>query len=99
MFFYRLFNNNFALANKSIIYMEKGRNAIESILGVLGILSIIVFAYQIFKEIQARTETRIISEDALELLDNPDKAKLLRKAIDEYHRTGDWNKTELNNII
>jgi hypothetical protein len=69
---------------------------LPSILGVFAFFLIIKHFFCVFFK---RTETNIISDEGIKILENPDKKQDLRKAVDEYHRTGDWSKTSLKKII
>ncbi|WP_133549731.1 hypothetical protein [Salegentibacter sp. 24] len=66
---------------------------------MIGIIAIIAVVKYILDLISQNTDTNVISNEGLEILEDPDKKIELRKAVDEYHQTGDWSKTELNSII
>lgn len=74
-------------------------NALDTILGIIGVFSLVTIAYQTFKAMSAKTETNVISDDALKALKDSEKAEKLRKVVEEYHETGDWNKKELETIL
>lgn len=71
----------------------------NKIANMIGIIAILVVVKYILDLISKSTETSVISDKGLEILDDPDRKIELRKAVDEYHKTGDWSKTELNSII
>lgn len=79
--------------------MESNKSTLDNILEVLGILSLVVVAYHAYKEITTKTKTTVISDEGLKALQDPEQAKKLREAVDEYHETGDWDKTELKSIL
>lgn len=79
--------------------MKEIKNALKSILRLLGILSLFVIANQTFRAIINRTETKIISERGLKTLQDPKKAKELRAVIDSYHENGSWQETKLEKIL
>lgn len=72
---------------------------INKIASMIGIIAIIAVVKYIFDLISQNTATNVISNEGLEILEDPKKKVELRKAVDEYHQTGDWSKTELNSII
>lgn len=74
-------------------------NTWDTILGIIGVFSLVTIAYQTFKAISEKTETNVISDDALKALNSPKQAEKLRKVVEEYHETGDWNKKELETIL
>ncbi|WP_299672027.1 hypothetical protein [uncultured Polaribacter sp.] len=79
--------------------MKNSKNILESIIAIVGILSVILFLYHKFKNITFSTETKVISDDGLKAVQNPEKADKLREAVDAYHSTGDWDKTKLKSIL
>ncbi|WMN11725.1 hypothetical protein QYS49_39400 [Marivirga salinae] len=72
---------------------------LDKISKLIGIIVIIAIAKYIWNLIFKKTNTSIISDHGLEILEDPDKKKQLRKAVDEYHETGDWNETQLKSIV
>lgn len=72
---------------------------INKIANMIGIIAIITVVKYILDLISQNSDTNVISNEGLEILEDPDKKIELRKAVDEYHQTGDWSKTELNSII
>ncbi len=79
--------------------MDNNKSILDSVLSILGIFSLVAIAYHTYKTIAEKTETTVISEEALKVIQDPDQAKRLRKAVDQYHDTGDWSKTELESIL
>lgn len=79
--------------------MENNKNTFESVLAIIGILYILGYIYHKVRSINSDTETKVISEDGLKAIQNPDTASQLREAVDDYHDTGDWNKTKLESIL
>lgn len=72
---------------------------INKIANMIGIIAIIAVVKYILDLISQNSDTNVISNEGLEILEDPEKKIELRKAVDEYHQTGDWSKTELNSII
>lgn len=79
--------------------MENNKSTLDSILGLLGILSLVAVVYHAYKAIDSNTETNVISDDALKAIQDPETANMLREAVDDYHDTGEWNKTKLESIL
>lgn len=79
--------------------MGNNKNILDSILGFLGILSLLVIIHHILKALNMNTETNVISDDALKAIKNPETADKLRKAVDDYHDTGKWSETKLDSIL
>jgi hypothetical protein len=79
--------------------MDSNKSTLDSLLGILGILSLVAVAYHTYKTIADKTETNVISDKALKVLQDPKQAEKLREAVDKYHDTGDWSKTELETIL
>jgi hypothetical protein len=79
--------------------MENNKSTLESILTVVGLLSLVIIVVRAYKSLSLNTETNVITEDALKAIQDPDTAEKLREAVDEYHDTGDWNKTKLESIL
>lgn len=79
--------------------MDNNNKTLDSILDVIGILSLVTIVYHAFKSLASETETNVISKDAVKAIQNPTTANQLREAVDKYHDTGDWDKTELKSII
>lgn len=79
--------------------MENNKSTLDSILGLLGIFSLVAIVYHAYKALDNNTETNVISEDALKAIQDPKTANKLREAVDDYHDTGEWNKTKLESIL
>ncbi len=79
--------------------MENNKNNLDSFLGFLGILSLLVVIHQAYKTLNTSTDTNLISNDALKAIQNPETADKLREEVDNYHDTGEWNKTKLESIL
>lgn len=79
--------------------MENNKSILDSILGFLGVLSLLVIIHHVYKALDINTETNVISNDALKAIQNPEKADKLREAVDNYHDTGEWNKSKLESIL
>lgn len=73
---------------------------VDKILAVVGIFIVIALIIAFFKKVNKNTETKIISEDALAALQDPDKKKLIDDAINEsienQKETGVWNDPVVN---
>lgn len=79
--------------------MVQKDNILDNVLGVIGILSLVAIAIHTYKSISKRTETSVISDEALKALNDKNKALELRKVVNEYHSTGKWNQTKLDTIL
>lgn len=79
--------------------MENNKSAIENILALAGLLAIAAIIVRAYKSVSSETETHVISEDGLKAIKDPETADKLREAVDQYHDTGDWKKTELESIL
>ena len=79
--------------------MENNKNTLDSILGFLGILYLLVIAHNVYKALDSNTETNVISGNALKAVKNPETADKLRDEVDSYHDTGEWNKSKLESIL
>jgi len=79
--------------------MTQKDNILDSVLGIIGILSLVAIAIHTYKSISKRTETSVISDEALKALNDKDKALELREVVEEYHSTGKWNKSKLETIL
>lgn len=71
-------------------------NKIANLIGIIAMLTVVKYILSLLSK---NTDTNVISHEGLEILEDPSKKVELRKAVDEYHQTGDWSKTELNSII
>ena len=79
--------------------MENNKNTLDSILGFLGILSLLVIVHNVYKALDTNTETNVISNNALKAIKNPKTAEMLRDEVDNYHDTGKWNEAKLESIL
>jgi hypothetical protein len=79
--------------------MENNKNTLDSILGFLGVLSLLVIVHNVYKALDTNTETNVISNEALKAIQDPDTADKLRDEVDNYHDTGEWNKSRLESIL
>ncbi|GEM_PF-1524677 len=78
--------------------MENNKT-LENILAAIGVLTLAAIVYNGLKSLTSQTETAVISKDAVKAIQNPETAEKLREAVDKYHDTGDWDKTELKSIL
>ena len=44
-----------------------------------------------FKGIRENLSSEIVSEEGKEILQDPERRKRLREAIDSYHKNGNWD--------
>jgi hypothetical protein len=65
----------------------------------IGIVTIIIGIINVLKIINKKTETKIISEKALNVINDKDKAIKLREAINQYHKSHKWNVTEIESYL
>lgn len=73
--------------------------ALDQVANVVGVIAAVAAVIYAFKSINRKTKTDIISDNARRVLKNQAEAQKLRKAIDTYHVTGDWEKTKINEIL
>ena len=71
----------------------------DNILEILGILSLLVIVHHVYKALDNNTETNVISNDALKAIQDPETADKLREEVDNYHDTGEWDKSKLESIL
>ena len=78
---------------------QEDPTTLEQIASVVGIVAAIWAVSELFKSIARKTDTTIISNDARRVLQDKDEAKKLRTAVDTYHATGNWEETDINDIL
>ncbi|SKB48911.1 hypothetical protein SAMN05660776_1360 [Salegentibacter holothuriorum] len=71
----------------------------KSLSDIIGFIAVLTSIFYLVKILLSKTDTNIISNDAREVLDSQDGARQLRHAVDKYHITGDWGKTNINKIL
>lgn len=71
----------------------------NKILESLSIITLITVIYAIYKKIERKTETKIISDEAVEALHDKEKAIKLRKIVNDYHKGNNKWKEEVNSIL
>lgn len=64
-------------------------------------LAVVVILRQLYRFLcwLATDDTVIMSKKARVVIRDRKRSKELRKAIDTYHQTGDWNKTNVFEIL
>ena len=64
-------------------------------------LAVVVILRQLYRFLcwLATDDTVIMTQEARAVVRDQEKSKKLRKAIDTYHLTGDWNKTNVFEIL
>lgn len=55
--------------------------------------------FLLFKKINQRTKTEIISDEAVVVIKNREKVQQLREEIQNYHAHGNWNMEKINSIF
>lgn len=70
----------------------------KNLLDILGILSLVALVYHLLKNLNENTETTVISDNAYNAVQDPQKASELREAVDSYHETGEWDESKLDII-
>ena len=68
----------------------------NKILNAVGILMIIGVILLIIRFINKKTETKLYSDDALDVLQDDDNLKKLEGVVSNYHKSGKWSKVEIN---
>lgn len=61
------------------------------ILTLLGIIVLFTLLSKLFKDIRKNTSNDIVSEEGQEILGDPKKREDLRKAVEHYHKEGNWD--------
>lgn len=79
--------------------MENSKNILDNILEIIGVISITVVASHLIESVLKKTETSVISNQALEAIQDPEKAEKLREQVDKYHQTGNWDTEKLETIL
>jgi len=66
-----------------------------------GSIAIVVILRRLYRFVRLinTDDTVIISKKARAVIRDQEKSKELRKAINTYHQTGDWNKTKIFEIL
>ena len=83
---------NIFVKNRLILYMS------NRLLNTIGIITLIASVAYLIKQINKQTETRLISDEAFDALQDRDNIEELDKIVADYHKTGKWDKTRLQNI-
>ncbi len=66
-------------------------NTIMVILAILGVLIIAAIISRMFKDIKKNTTSDIVSEQGKKVLGDPAKRENLRKAVEHFHKEGNWD--------
>ncbi len=72
----------------------KFKETYYTLIGVIGVLALISIIKSILQD-----DTEIISERAINILKDKEKANELKKIVDKYHQSGSWDKNKLQEII
>ncbi len=70
----------------------------NKLLEFIGLVTIVTVTYAIVKAIEKRTETRIISEKALNTIRNKDKSTELRELVNAY-KSNTLSEKKNSNIL
>ena len=57
---------------------------------IIGVILLII------RFINKKTETKLYSDDALDVLQDDDNLKKLEGVVSNYHKSGKWSKVEIN---
>ncbi|WP_282136030.1 hypothetical protein [Seonamhaeicola maritimus] len=79
--------------------MENNKGFFDTILSILGVLSLFAIIYHVYKTLDSKTETNVISKNGLKAIQDPKNANKLREAVDDYHEKGEWNERKLEAIL
>lgn len=79
--------------------MENKGTFLDNLIDVIGVVSIVALTIHLINNIKKSTETKLISQDGYNAIQDPKKAKKLRKVIDDYHKNGQWDTKEIQSII
>ena len=70
----------------------------NKIINAIGVITLIASVAYIIKKINKQSETRLVSDQAFDALQNSDNVKKLDNVISKYHKTGKWDKAALKDI-
>lgn len=70
-------------------------NRLIDTIGIIALFSSILY---LIKQINKQTETKLFSDEAFDALQDRTNIDQLDNIVSEYHATGKWNKTGLQNI-
>ena len=70
----------------------------NKIINTVGVITLFASVIYLIKKINRQTETKLISDKAFNALQKKDNIDKLDSIISDYHKTGKWNKSELNSI-
>lgn len=68
----------------------------NKILNAVGVLMIIGVILLIIRFINKKTETKLYSDNALDVLQDDENLKKLEGVVSDYHKNGKWSKVEIN---
>lgn len=66
-------------------------NVLMIVLAILGVLIIASLISRLFKDIKKNTASDIVSDQGKKVLGDPAKRENLRKAVEHYHKEGNWD--------
>lgn len=61
------------------------------VLAILGVLIIANLISKLLKDIKENTASDIVSDQGRRVLGDPTKRESLRKAVEHYHKEGNWD--------
>lgn len=65
----------------------------------LSIVTLVTVVYAIYKRIERKSETKIISDKAVNALHDKEKAIELRKLVNNYHKNNNQWEKKINTIL
>lgn len=69
-------------------------NPVTIVLTLLGVIVLVTFLSKLIQDIRKNTSNDIISEEGQKLLGDSKKREDLRKAVEHYHKQGNWDLLE-----
>lgn len=66
-------------------------NVLMIVLAILGVLIIASLISRLLKDIKKNTASDIVSDQGKKVLGDPAKREDLRKAVEHYHKEGNWD--------
>lgn len=66
-------------------------NVLMIVLAILGVLIIANLISKLLKDIKENTASDIVSDQGRRVLGDPTKRESLRKAVEHYHKEGNWD--------
>ncbi|CAA0236519.1 hypothetical protein [Tenacibaculum maritimum] len=70
----------------------------NKLVNIVGLVTLFASVAYLIKKINKETETKLISDEAFDALQNKDNIDKLDNVLSNYRETGEWDRSELKNI-